>query len=121
MPKKTLPLLTSLTLLGALAAAPALADAGWDHRAMQSHHQAADRVEPRLAPGEKRVGRILIGAPAATPNAAVPETLESATQRQWHQRSSFSDGGSGTKFNAPRVRAGRYDGTPGVSHSSPGR
>ena len=117
---KLLPLAPSLTLLGMLLAAPALADAGWDHRSMQSHHQATDRSEPQLAPGEKRVGRILIGAPATT-SAAVPETLETATQRQWIQRGSFTDGNPTPAFNAPRVRAGRYDGTPGASHSSPSR
>ena len=119
---KLLPLACSLTLLGTLVAAPALADSGWDHRSMQSHHRTTDRPERELAPGEKRVGRILIGAPATTTSAAVPETLDSATQRQWIQRGSFSDGNPGPVFDAPRVRAGRYDGTPGVSHSSsPGR
>jgi len=118
---KLLPLATSLTLLGTLATAPALADSGWDHRSMQSHHQATDRAEPQLAPGEKRVGRILIGAPATMSSAAVPETLDSATQRQWIQRSTFTDGGQTQTFNAPRVRAGRYDGTPGSSRSTPSR
>jgi hypothetical protein len=118
---KLLPLAPSLTLLGMLLAAPALADTGWDHRSMQSHHQATDRSEPQLAPGEKRVGRILIGAPATTSSAAVPETLETATQRQWIQRNSFGGGSPSPAFNAPRVRAGRYDGTPGASHSSPSR
>jgi hypothetical protein len=120
--RKLLLSVTSLALLGALGAAPALAEAGWDHRALRSHHQAADRREPTLAPGEKRVGRILIGAPAGTSRAATPETLETATQRQWIQRGSFEGGGGGPAFNPPRVRAIRRDGTPGVSsRSSPGR
>ena len=118
---KLLPLAPSLTLLGILVAAPALADAGWDHRSMQSHHQATDRAEPQLAPGEKRVGRILIAAPATTSSATVPETLGTATQRQWIQRSSFNDASPAPAFNAPRVQARRHDGTPGASHSSPSR
>jgi hypothetical protein len=118
---KLLPLAPSLTLLGILVAAPALADPSWDHRSMQSHHQATDRAEPQLAPGEKRVGRILIGTASATSRSSVPETLETATQRQWIQRGSFTDGTRAPTFNAPRVRAGRYDGTPGASHSSPSR
>jgi hypothetical protein len=118
---KLLPLTPALALLGALAAAPALADSGWDHRGMQSHHRATDRQEPELAPGDKRVGRILIGAPATSPSAAVPETLDNHTQRQWVQRPSFSGPAPSLDFNAPRVRAGRHDNTPGVSHSSPGR
>jgi hypothetical protein len=117
---KKLPLASPVLLLAALAA-PALAGPGWDHRTMQSHHTAVDRVEPRLAPGEKRVGRIVIGSAAEGPSAQVPQTLDAATQRQWIQRGSFSDPTPNRAFNAPRVRAGRYDGTPGVSHSSPGR
>jgi hypothetical protein len=115
---KKLPL--TLPLLALTLAAPALAES-WDHRAMQSHHTAVDRVEPRLAPGEKRVGRIVIGSAAESPSAQVPQTLGTATQRQWIQRGSFTDPNPNRAFNAPRVRAGRYDGTPGVSHSSPGR
>jgi hypothetical protein len=118
---KLLPLATSLTLLATFAAPPARADSGWDHRSMQSHHQATDRAEPQLAPGEKRVGRILIGAPATTPSAGVPETLPAATQRQWIQRGSFTEATPTPAFNAPRVRAGRYDGTPGASRSSSSR
>jgi len=118
---KTLPLAPTLTLLGVLVAAPAFAETGWDHRSMQSHYQAEDRTERPLAPGEKRVGRIVIGAPATTSRVAVPETLETATQRQWIQRGSFSDGSRGPAFAAPRIQAGRHDGTHGVSHSSPAR
>lgn len=118
---KLLPLAPSLTLLGVLVAAPALAESGWDHRSMQSHHQATDRAEPQLAPGEKRVGRILIGAPATTSRTGVPETLPTATQRQWIQRGSFTDANPRPAFNAPRVRASRHDGTPGVSRSSSSR
>jgi len=87
---KLLPLACSLTLLGVLVAAPALAD--WDHRSMRSHYKAEERTEPQLAPGEKRVGPILIGVPATTTRAAVPETLDSAAQRQRIQRGSFTDG-----------------------------
>jgi hypothetical protein len=116
---KKLPL--TLPLLALALAAPASADSGWDHRAMQSHHSAVDRAEPRLAPGEKRVGRIVIGSAAPSPSVQVPETLGVATQRQWIQRGSFSGPNPSPAFSAPRVRAGRYEGTPGVSHSSPGR
>jgi hypothetical protein len=117
---KSLPLPFSFALFGFLAAAPASAE-GWDHRAMQSHHQSVDRAEPELAPGERRVGRIVIGAPAPSAGAGVPETLPSTTQRQWLQRSSFSGGPPSGAFNAPKVRAGRHDGTHGASHSSPSR
>lgn len=117
MPMK-LPL-APLALLGAIAAPPAFAE-GWDHRAMQSHHQAVDRQEPRLAPGERRVGRIVIGTAASRPSA-VPETLEHATQRQWIQRGSFSGGNAGPAGSGKKIRASRHDGTPGVSHRSPSR
>ena len=116
---KPLRLAPFFALAGLLAAAPALAGESWDHRAMQSHHQAVDRVERKLAPGEKRVGRIELGA-AASSSAQVPETLPTATQRQWIQRGSFNDptpqAPSGTK-----IQAGRHNGTHGASHSSPGR
>jgi hypothetical protein len=112
--------LAPIALLGMIAAAPALAE-GWDHRAMQSHHQAADRRAPQLAPGEQRIGRILIGTAASQPSAQVPETLESATQRQWIQRHSFSEASPAPAASTPRIQAGRHDGTPGVSHRSPSR
>jgi hypothetical protein len=60
----------------------------------------------------------VIGAPADGASGAVPATLERTTQRQWLQRSNFSGGPTTPAFNAPRVRAGRHDGTPGSSHSS---
>jgi hypothetical protein len=108
--------LTSFTFAGLLAVAPALAAEGWDHRAMQSHHQAVDRAPRLLAPGETRIGRIEIGA--TTSSAKVPETLPTATQRQWIQRSSFSDGGRpAARGGAPRVKAGRSNGPRG-SHST---
>jgi hypothetical protein len=115
---KTLPLPASLALLGALAAAPAFADPGWDHRTMQSHHQATDRAAPELAPGERRIGRIVIGAPATA--TAIPETLRSTTQRQWMQ-GPLSGGPARAPWSSRKISAGRHDGTPGSSHSSPSR
>ena len=116
---KTLHLATTLTLFGILGAAAAFAGEEWDHRAMQSHHQDVDRVEQQLAPGEKRVGRITIGAPAPS-STEVPETLHTATQRQWVQRSSFGPAAPGPTGNAPHLQAGRHEGVPG-GHSTPSR
>jgi len=113
---KPLPLAPLLAFAGLLAAAPALAADGWDHRAMQSHHTAVDRAPRELAPGETRVGRIEIGAVSST-RTEVPETLPTATQRQWIQRGSFTDGSAVPLRGAPRVKAGRSDGPRG-SHSS---
>jgi hypothetical protein len=115
---KPLPLPASLVLLGALAAAPAFADPGWDHRTLQSHHQAADRAEPELAPGERRVGRIVIGAPAES--SAVPEQLRTTTQRQWTQ-GPLTGGPAQKAWSSRKISAGRYEGTPGASHRSPNR
>jgi hypothetical protein len=117
---KSLPLPVSFVLLGALAAAPSLADSGWDHRTMQSHHQATDRAAPELAPGERRIGRIVIGAPAANPGAGVPDTLPATTQRQWIQ-GPLSGGPARMPWSSRKITAGRHDGTPGASHSSPSR
>jgi hypothetical protein len=117
---RSLPLPLSFALLVGLAA-PAFSDPGWDHRAMQSHHQATDDAELELGPGERRVGRIVIGAPAESSRAGVPDTLDATTQRQWIQRGSFSGGPTTPSFNAPKIRAGRHDGTHGASHSSPSR
>jgi len=119
MRNKLLPLATSLALLGALGATAARADEAWDHRAMQSHHQDVDRAERPLAPGERRIGRITIGAISASPTS-VPETIPSATQRQWVQRGSFGDSTPSPAFNAPRVQAARHDNTPGA-YVQPGR
>ena len=116
---KTLYLAPSFVLAGLLVAAPMLAAEGWDHRAMQSHHQAVDRVERPLAPGERRIGRVEIGT--ATPSTAqVPDTLPTATQRQWVQ-GSFTDPTPHTSSEPPRITAGRHEGTPGVTHSSSAR
>ncbi len=117
---KTLPLAPSFLLAGLLVAAPVLAAEAWDHRAMQSHHQAVDRVERPLAPGEKRIGRVEIGAVAPS-SAQVPETLPTSTQRQWLQRGNFTDTTPRESSSVPRIQAGRHDGTPGVSHSSSSR
>lgn len=117
---RSLPLPLSFALLGALAA-PAFADPGWNHRSMQSHHRATDGAELELGPGERRVGRIVIGAPAESSSAAVPDTLHTTTQRQWIQRNSFSGGEPTPGFKAPKIRARRHDGTHGASHSSPSR
>jgi hypothetical protein len=118
---KTLHLAPSFALAALLVGAPAFAGEAWDHRGMQSHHPGTDRVERPLAPGEKRIGRIEIGSATASATE-VPETLHTTTQRQWIQRGSFAGGEPGpSKAGAPRVRAGRHDGTPGVSHSSPSR
>jgi hypothetical protein len=93
---------------------------GWDHRGMQSHHQAVERSEPALAPGEVRIGRITIGAPAPE-RAAVPDTLEQSTQRQWTQRASFEGAKAGGQaFHAPPIQASRNDGTPRGSGGAPG-
>ena len=118
--RKMLQLATPLTLSGLLVAAAALA-ADWDHRGMQSHHQAVDRVEPKLAPGERRIGRITIGAPAPT-SAAVPQTLSTATQRPWEQRSSFVGPTAPSTGATPRITAGRHENTPGSGvHSTASR
>jgi hypothetical protein len=114
---KTLPLSLSLAFLSAVAAGPALADSGWDHRAMQSHHEDSDRTELELAPGERRVGRIVIGTPATSPAAAVPETLPVTTQRQWVQ-GPLSAPPVSAPWSSRSISAGRHNGTPGVSHSS---
>jgi hypothetical protein len=111
---KKLPLASSIAVLALLGAAPVLADPGWDHRSLASHHDTVDRAEVPLAPGEKRVGRIIIGTPAPAPDAAVPGTLPTATQRQWVQRNSFGDANAGSgPLKAPRIQANRYDHTPG--------
>jgi hypothetical protein len=115
---KLLPLPASLLLLGSLVAAPAVADPGWDHRALQSHHRATDAAEPELGPGERRVGRVVIGAPATS--TAMPETLRSTTQRQWTQ-GPLTGGTARAPWSSRKINAGRYDGTPGASHSSPNR
>lgn len=93
---KLLPLAHSLALLGVLVAAPALAESGWDHRSMRSHFKAEERTEPQLAPGEKRVGPILVGVAATTTRAAVPETVDSAAQPERIQRDSSADGNRST-------------------------
>jgi hypothetical protein len=99
--------LTILTLTFAASAASAEA---WDHRAMQSHHRATKQVEPPLAEGETRFGRITIGAANAS-NAQLPGTIEHTTQRQWQQRTSWSDVPSlSSGWNAPEISAGRHDG-----------
>jgi hypothetical protein len=87
---------------------------------MQSHHDAVDRAERPLAPGEKRIGRIEIGTVSDSTHR-VPESLPATTQRQWIQRSSFSGGTPTSNGGSPRIQAGRHAGTPGVSHSSPSR
>jgi hypothetical protein len=109
----------SFVLAGLLLAAPMRAAEAWDHRAMQSHHQAVDRVERPLAPGERRIGRVEIGT-ATSPSTKVPDTLPRTTQRQWNQRTSFNESPPPAS-SAPRIQGGRHEGTPGVSHSSPGR
>ena len=116
---KTLHLAPSFVLAGLLVAAPMLAAEAWDHRAMQSHHQAVDRVERPLAPGERRIGRVEIGT--VTPSSTrVPDTLASATQRQWEQRGTFADSTPNTSGEAPRIQAGRHEGTHGA-HTSAAR
>ena len=110
--RKMLHLAPLLLLSGLLVAGAALAAEEWDHRGMQSHHQAVDRVEPKLAPGEKRIGRITIGAPAPA-SAAVPPTLSTATQRQWEQRGSFVGPSAPSDGPSPRITAGRHENTPG--------
>jgi hypothetical protein len=93
---KLLSLVLSIAAVLLLRAGAASGDPaqGWDHRSLASHHDAVDRQEVPLAPGEKRVGRIIIGAPTAS-DAAVPDSLDTATQRQWVQRGSFNDGTPG--------------------------
>jgi hypothetical protein len=118
---KTLPLSLSLAFFSALAAGPALADSGWDHRSLRSHRPTAtDRAEPELAPGERRVGRIVIGAPAASPGAAVPETLQTTTQRQWND-GPLSGNPVQVPWSSREISSRRHNGTHGASHSSPGR
>jgi hypothetical protein len=100
-------------LLAAFALPGAAAAEAWDHRAMQSHHVAVDRSPPALAPGEVRHGRIVIGAPASASDQ-LPATLPRASQRPWQQRNSFAGAKQGAAHsNAPRIRAGRSDGTAG--------
>jgi hypothetical protein len=89
---KLLPLAHSLALLFVLVAAPALAESGWDHRSMRSHYKAEERAEPQLAPGERRVGPILVGVAATTTRTAAPETVDSAAQQERIQRDSSTDG-----------------------------
>ena len=80
---------------------------------MQSHYQATEPAEQPLAPGEQRIGRIIVGAPAPS-RAAVPDTLEHTTQRQWLQRGSFGPA------RLPVAAAGAPGSEPRDSHSGGG-
>jgi hypothetical protein len=100
----------SLTILALTFAASAAQAEAWDHRGMQSHHQSTAKVEPPLAEGETRFGRITLGTAGAT-RAQVPATIENSTQRQWQQRNSWGDVPTlSSGWNTPEISAGRHDG-----------
>ena len=109
-----------LTLLIAASGPGAGAASAWDHRGMQSHHRSPAPAERPLAPGETRIGRITIGAPAAS-NRQTPDTLEHTTQRTWQQRTSFTAPTSASSSDAPNAPAGgRAPGRSGGRASSMG-